>query len=83
MRALKKKLNKNVLLVCSIFIFLKCELDIFSFILNLLSSVFDSELVEQVFKDELGSIILLLILRVCISELLSLAKEKKKKKRII
>lgn len=42
----KKKLNKNVLLVCSIFIFLKCELDIFSFTLSPLFSVFDSELVE-------------------------------------
>lgn len=40
------KLNKNVLLVCSIFIFLKCELDIFSFTLSPLFSVFDSELVE-------------------------------------
>lgn len=46
MRALEKKLSKNVLLVCSIFIFLKCELDMFSFTLNPLFSVFDSELVE-------------------------------------
>ena len=45
-RKKKKKLYKNVLLVCSIFIFLKCELDIFSFTLNPLFSVFDSELVK-------------------------------------
>ena len=42
----KKKLYNNLLLVCSIFIFLKCELDIFSFTLNPLFSVFDSELVK-------------------------------------
>ena len=42
----KKKLYKNVLLVWGIFIFLKCELDIFSFTLNPLFSVFDSELVK-------------------------------------
>lgn len=43
----KKKPSKNVLFVYSIFIFLKCELDMFSFTLNSLFSIFDSELVGK------------------------------------